>query len=653
MFSKIFFWRWAKLNAGFFLGLSLSRKPEKDLISSLGEALSSLRLTIGLLIVLAVVSIFGTVIPQNAPPEEYLRVYKAATYKILHILGLLDMYRSWWFVLLLSLLCLNLIACSVGRFRLTRRLLSHSPERLDDPEWKSLSPKKSLSLKGLPVDWVSSVRDGLARRFRAPKTLEEDGTVHFFAEKGKISRFGVYFVHLGVLVILGGALIGFFYGFRGNINLVEGETAGRVTLRNGGQIPLPGFKLKLEQFTVSFYSTGAPKEFKSVVTLREGDQNVRSESIRVNHPLSHKGLSFYQSSYGVAGVEKAVLAIQEKNSGKEHLVDVKMGVRIELPGGNCTPSSSPASSRTFRGMGPAFQVMSLEPNRPHENFFVLQNHPEMEDRRPGAYRFKVREIVPRVLLRLAGQQRSRRPPGLDRLRFDDCRVLSDVFSFPPALMGPPLDPREEYASRIRRLQPPQPDRVRTGFRKDVSRSPGRVTSPGKAFQRKGRAGMISSKFVTAVTFLYLFCTVLYFNYLVFRSKKLGSLAVISTWVALTLHTVSILARWIESYRLGFGHAPLSNMYESLVFFSWCITFIYLLWEVKLKTRIVGAFAMPFAFLTVAYAALSPGVSDRHRAAGPGPAEQLAHVPRHHLLPGLRRLCGRLRHLDHVPDQGAA
>jgi cytochrome c-type biogenesis protein CcsB len=122
--------------------------------------------------------------------------------------------------------------------------------------------------------------------------------------------------------------------------------------------------------------------------------------------------------------------------------------------------------------------------------------------------------------------------------------------------------------------------------------------------------MISSKFVTAVTFLYLFCTVLYFNYLSFRSKRLGSLAFLSTWVALALHTVAILARWIESYRLGFGHAPLSNMYESLVFFSWCITFIYLLWEMKLKTRIVGAFTLPFSFLTLAYAALSPGVSDR-------------------------------------------
>jgi cytochrome c-type biogenesis protein CcsB len=59
-----------------------------------------------------------------------------------------------------------------------------------------------------------------------------------------------------------------------------------------------------------------------------------------------------------------------------------------------------------------------------------------------------------------------------------------------------------------------------------------------------------------------------------------------------------------------GHAPLSNMYESLVFFSWCIALLYLLWERKMKSRIIGAFAMPFAFLFIAYASLAPGVSDR-------------------------------------------
>jgi cytochrome c biogenesis protein len=372
----------------------LASKKERDFLSSIWEGLSSLRLTIGLLIVLSVASIFGTVIPQNASPEEYLRVYKLTTYKILKILGFLDMYRSWWFVFFLALLCLNLIVCSQGRLRLTLRFFFQPKRHLDDGEWKSFSPKKSLSLRGLPSAWLSVVKDALPRNFRPSRTLEQSGNHHLFTEKGKFSHFGVYFVHLGVLVILTGALIGFFYGFRGNINVLEGETADRVILRNGQQIPLPGFHIKLEKFTVSFYPTGAPQEFKSVVTILEGNQTVLSEPIRVNHPLSYKGLSFYQSNYGVAGVEKAVLTIKERASGKEYTLDARVGVKTEIPGAN----HSFLLARFIpdvQGQGPAFQVLSFEPNRSHESFLILQKHPEMEDRRSGPYRFRIREIVPK------------------------------------------------------------------------------------------------------------------------------------------------------------------------------------------------------------------------------------------------------------------
>jgi len=120
--------------------------------------------------------------------------------------------------------------------------------------------------------------------------------------------------------------------------------------------------------------------------------------------------------------------------------------------------------------------------------------------------------------------------------------------------------------------------------------------------------MISSKMVSAVTFLYLFCTVLYFIYLAFRAERLGKFATLGAWVSLGIQTAAILLRWVESYQMGFGHAPLSNMYESLVFFSWCIALLYLLWERKLKSRVIGAFALPFAFAFNAYASLAPGVS---------------------------------------------
>jgi cytochrome c-type biogenesis protein CcsB len=120
--------------------------------------------------------------------------------------------------------------------------------------------------------------------------------------------------------------------------------------------------------------------------------------------------------------------------------------------------------------------------------------------------------------------------------------------------------------------------------------------------------MISARLVSAVTFLYLFCAVLYFIHLAFRAKRLGKFASGAAWVTLLIQTAAILLRWVESYQMGIGHIPLSNMYESLVFFSWGIALLYLLWERKLKSRVFGALALPFAFAFNAYASLAPGIS---------------------------------------------
>lgn len=87
---------------------------------------------------------------------------------------------------------------------------------------------------------------------------------------------------------------------------------------------------------------------------------------------------------------------------------------------------------------------------------------------------------------------------------------------------------------------------------------------------------------------------------------------LATWVLLlgaTANAAGIILRWKESYRLGYGHAPLSNMYESLVFFSCSIAFIYLVIERKYKNHVIGAVASLFSFLVLAYASLSPNVSD--------------------------------------------
>jgi len=287
-----------------------------------------------------------------------------------------------------------LVTCSLKRFRITWRFFSHPQERLEDPQWKALSESRRFSQKGLPAENLPRYQEVLSRVFSPPRTLEEARVHHLFAEKGKLSRLGVYFIHLSVLVILAGALIGSFLGFRGNMNIVERETADRVGLRSEGQVQPLGFSVRLDKFNVFFYPSGAPKEFKSTLTILEGDRPVLTEPVRVNHPLTYKGISFYQSSYGIAGVEKAALAIKDRDSGKEVTIPAQMGTRTEVPG------SSTAFLLTqfipdFQGMGPALQMIFFEPNRPHENFWVLQNHPEFADRQPGRYSFTIQEIEPK------------------------------------------------------------------------------------------------------------------------------------------------------------------------------------------------------------------------------------------------------------------
>lgn len=122
--------------------------------------------------------------------------------------------------------------------------------------------------------------------------------------------------------------------------------------------------------------------------------------------------------------------------------------------------------------------------------------------------------------------------------------------------------------------------------------------------------MNSSNLLSIITFVYGLAAFLYIFAWVFKKPVIGKLATWTTIFGFAGNTAGILMRWVESYRFGIGHAPLSNLYESLIFFSWTIIIIYLVIEKRYKNRIIGAFTTPLAFLALAYASLSPNISDR-------------------------------------------
>lgn len=308
---------------------------KRGVLQSLWDFFCSLKLSIFLLIGLALTSIIGTVVKQNGSVDEYLQEYSESTIRIFSSLGFFDMYHSWWFILLLYLLTLNLIACSIKRLPRVWKTISEPALLLDSGLEKSLSNVYEAKAADGAEKAKQKYIDFLSSNFASPVVTETDGEIHLFAQKSPYSRLGVYVVHLSIIVIFIGAIIGSLFGYKAYVQIPEGGAASSVykMAGRGEQINL-GFMVKCEKFSVTFYDTGAPKEFRSVLTVEDkGKPVIQSRPIVVNDPLTYNGITFYQSSYGPAGDPVYRLTVTDRVSGKVDNLSLREGEPGHLSGG--------------------------------------------------------------------------------------------------------------------------------------------------------------------------------------------------------------------------------------------------------------------------------------------------------------------------------
>jgi len=121
---------------------------------------------------------------------------------------------------------------------------------------------------------------------------------------------------------------------------------------------------------------------------------------------------------------------------------------------------------------------------------------------------------------------------------------------------------------------------------------------------------LSQTFFNVSMGIYLISSFGYLIFATFRSKILGTISTSVLTIGLLIHSGGLISRWVETHQTGYGYVPLSNMYESLVFFSWTIVLVYLILEFKYKQKIIGVFVTPFAFLAIALTSLIPGVDSK-------------------------------------------
>jgi cytochrome c biogenesis protein len=302
-------------------------------------------------------------------------------------LGFFDMYHSWWFITLLYVFSLNLISCSVKRLPHVFKFISDPMLVLGESMRNSSSQKKEITFTGSAENAKGILSAFLGKEFSTPVITEHNGEYHLFSQKSAWSRLGVYVVHSSILVIFVGAIIGSLFGFKGFTNIVEGSRVSSIAGRNGEQIPL-GFEVFCENFNLTLYNTGAPKEFRSTLTVLENGKPVPGYSkvkVIVNDPLTYKGITFYQSSYGQASESSEhSFSMKSRSGGVADKFSIREGAAITLKDGTLFRLlESTQEVRQFMPgfSGPAARVELTFKDKAPQTFIVLKNYPEMNAQR--------------------------------------------------------------------------------------------------------------------------------------------------------------------------------------------------------------------------------------------------------------------------------
>jgi cytochrome c biogenesis protein len=248
----------------------------------------SMRTGLWLLGLVAVLSVIGTLIPQEDLGPDANPIFK--------FLGFYDMYNAWWFRTVLGLLCMNIALCSLQRFPILWKNTFALP---DMPQKETLRhfPLHGKSNSSADLGKVTNtITDELKKNgFRVMQYVGQPGTL--YVDKGRWASWGTFVVHLSMLIIVIGALVGNFRGFSTVVSVPVGETY-ELTRQ---QFPIKqNFAIKVNDFKTQFYSQGGVADWISDISVVQMNNEILRQEVKVNHPLNFQGVRIYQSSYGQA-----------------------------------------------------------------------------------------------------------------------------------------------------------------------------------------------------------------------------------------------------------------------------------------------------------------------------------------------------------------
>lgn len=259
-------------------------KNKKNFIKDSWKILHSMKLGIILLLSIGILSIVGTVIPQGNPLKFYETNYGTMMYKFISTFTLYKVYTSWWFISLVGLLSINLLLCSIIRFKKVVKLAFEKSQV--ESELKALEGWQEISLN---TDGVEKVFEKM--KFKNIHKVESNGGTLYYQEKHKLAYLGSWLTHLGLLLIILFFVYGKVRGFEAFVRGIPGTVS---------QVEGSNLSIQIDDFDIQFRDDFSVEQYISKINVLEGKKVLDSGQVLVNHPLRTNNLNIYQNGTGWA-----------------------------------------------------------------------------------------------------------------------------------------------------------------------------------------------------------------------------------------------------------------------------------------------------------------------------------------------------------------
>ena len=266
------------------------------------KSIADLRFAIFILLILATVSVIGTVIEQDQSIETYKlnypltnRVFGFLSWDIIIRFGFDHVYTTWWFITLILLFGLSLLTCTFLQQFPSLKIARKCQFFRTTQQFNRLNISTNLQHLSLS-QLLFKIKENNYSIFQQKNII--------YCYKGLIGRIAPIFVHFSLIIILIGTIVGSLSGFKAQEIIPKTETFHIQNILNNGQFTLiPKVSIRINDFWITYTKQTTITQFYSDLSILNLDGNeIVRKTIFVNSPAKYNGIDYYQTDWNLVGL---------------------------------------------------------------------------------------------------------------------------------------------------------------------------------------------------------------------------------------------------------------------------------------------------------------------------------------------------------------